>query len=204
MSIYDENEKDDYFEDTDVPEEKPKPEKKPRLKPDDPRYWEEPEDDFEHLRPSGRSYWKFWCVLAAVAIVVGIVWGGYVMTFSAYVVDATQYGYVESIDKRGDVIKTYEGVLLPYKNLMDTTRVYDGDFVFSSNNPSVAARLAEMQIANRPVRVTYKVYHTAMPWRGDSKIQVVSVDSVDERDILPPDRQPARVTETVNEPAAKK
>ena len=43
-----------------------------------------------------------------------------------------------------------------------------------------------------------------MPWRGDSKIQVVSVDSVDERDILPPDRQPARVTETVNEPAAKK
>ena len=95
MSIYDENEKVDYFEDTDVPEEKPKPEKKPRLKPDDPRYWEEPEDDFEHLRPSGRSHWKFWCVLAAVAIVVGIVWGGYVMTFSAYVVDATQYGYVE-------------------------------------------------------------------------------------------------------------
>lgn len=33
MSIYDENEKVDYFEDTDVPEEKPKPEKKPRLKP---------------------------------------------------------------------------------------------------------------------------------------------------------------------------
>ena len=105
-------------------------------------------------------------------------------------------GYVEQIEKRGDIIQTYEGVLLPYKNLMDSTRVYEGDFIFSTNDPAVAARLKEMQFANLPVRVIYSVYHTAMPWRGDRKIIITRVDSVNERDILPPDRQPEYLKES--------
>lgn len=195
MSLYDESEKNDFFEDTDVPEQKPKPEKKPRLTPDDPRYWDEPEDEFEHLRPSPRSRRKLLVWIAVCAVVTGILWGGYLRMFHPYVTEATQYGYIESLQKRGELFKTYEGVLLPYKNLMDTTRVYDGDFIFSSNNPSVAARLAEMQGANLPVRVTYRVYHMPMPWRGESEVMVTAVDSVNERDILPPDRRPARVAQ---------
>lgn len=191
MSIFDENEKNDFFEDTSEIPEKKKEVKKPALRPDDPRYWEEPEDEFEHLRPSPRSHWKFWCILLGAAIVIGILWSGYVKIFQPRIVDATQYGYVESIEKNLDGLSSFEGVLLPYKNLMDSTRVYEGDFVFSVKNASVAARLKEMQFANRPVRVGYNVYRSAMPWRGKSRIMVVSVDSVDERDILPPDRQPA-------------
>lgn len=189
MNIYDDNEKDDFFENSDISEKKEEP-KKPVYTPDDPRYWEEPEDEFEHLRPAPGSRWKLWAWIAGVAIITGILWGGYIRLFNPYVQQASQYGYIEAIEKRGDIFQTYEGILLPYKNLMDTTRVYEGDFIFSTSNPAVAAELKEMQYANRPIRVIYSVYHTAMPWRGDTKIIVTRVDSVNERDILPPDRQP--------------
>lgn len=194
MNFYDDkdDEKNDFFEDTEIPEKRVEP-KKPTYTPDDPRYWEEPEDEFEHLRPSRDTNWRLWAWVAAGGLVAGLLWALYIMLFSPYIENAAQYGYVESIDKRGNVLQTYEGVILPYKNLMDTTRVYDGDFVFSTNDPAVAARLREMQFSNRPLRVIYSVYHTAMPWRGDSKYIVTRVDSVNERDILPPDRQPDKL-----------
>lgn len=189
MGLYDESDKNDYFESSDIVE-KPKEPKKPKLTPDDPRYWEEPEDEFEHLKPSRRTLWRVWVWAGLCAVIIGIIWACYIRYFKAYVSDATQYGYVEQIARHGDMIHTYEGVLLPYKNLMDTTRVYEGDMVFSTSKAEIAAELKKMQFANKPVRVTYNVYHTTLPWRGRSKIIVTAVDSVNERDILPPDRQP--------------
>ena len=86
--------------------------------------------------------------------------------FSPYVEDATQYGYVEHIEKRGTVFKTYEGVLLPYKELHDTTRIYSRDFIFTAADKQVALRLKRAQLDARPVRVTYRQYHATLPWRG--------------------------------------
>lgn len=199
MSLYDENEKNDFFEDTDIPEKPAKQPKKPALTPDDPRYWDEPEDEFEHLKPSPRTHWKFWLALVGTAIVIGILWGIYNRLFTPRIEDATQYGYIESLEKHNGLFDTFEGVILPYKNLMDTTRVYEGDFVFSTHDPAVAALLKKMQFANKPVRVSYSVYHTVMPWRGESKVVVVQADSVDERNILPPDRQPETIKQSANE-----
>ena len=179
-----ENERNDYFENSEEPERHEEP-KRPKLSPEDPRYWDEPEDDFEHLRPSPRSKIKIWFWLIVTALIIGVAWGVYIRYFHAYISDATQYGYVEQLMRHGDLVSTYEGVLLPYKNLMDTTRVYEGDFEFSTRNDEVAALLKKMQFANRPVRVTYSVYHTRVPWRGNSKITVTAVDSVREEDILP-------------------
>lgn len=192
MGLYDESNKNDYFENSDAPEKVKEP-KKPKLNPEDPLYWEEPEGDFDHLIPSKGSRMRLWIWVAAAAVVIGILWGCYIRYFRAYMTDATQYGYIEQIAPQGNVVNTYEGVLLPYKNLMDSTRVYDGDFIFSTTDADVAAELKKMQFANRPVRVTYKVYHTSVPWRGNSKIIVTAVDSVSEKDILPPDRQPETV-----------
>ena len=181
-------EKNDYFESSAEEPEKPKEPKKPRLTPDDPRYWDEPESEYEHLRPSPRSRVRLWFWLILTALVIGVAWGVYLRYFHAYISEATQYGYVEQLERHGNVLSTYEGVLLPYKSLMDTTRTYEGDMAFSTRSPEVAARLKKMQFANNPVRITYEVYHTTVPWRGKSRIVVTAVDSVGERDILPPDR----------------
>ena len=96
-------------------------------------------------------------------------------------------GYVESIERRGTVFKTYEGVLLPYKELLDTTRVYRRDFIFTAADEKGAVALKRAMYLGRPVRVSYKQYHAIVPWRGSSKIVVTAVDSVDPNTILPPE-----------------
>lgn len=185
---FEEDDKNDFWDGEYNPEEikKPKEPKRPVLKPDDPRYWEEPESEFEHLR-GGDS--RLWWWVAAAGLIVGLLISAWVYFFTPYAVNAVQYGYVEGIESRGVIFQSYEGVLLPYKNLMDTTRVYEGDFVFSSVDTDAAVMLRRMQYANRPVRVEYRKYRSVLPWRGDTKYLVVRVDSVDPRNILPPDRQ---------------
>lgn len=185
----DDNEK-DYFEDDIVPEEpkKPKEPKKPALKPEDPRYWDEPEPEFEHLRPERPT--RIWLWVALCGVIVGILYAGWFYVAAPYSTNAVTYGYIEAIEEHGAVFKTYEGVLLPYKNLMDTTRVYEGDFVFSSRNDTAAVFLRKMQFRNRPVRLEYRKYRTAVPWRGETRYLVVKADTVDPSLILPPDRQP--------------
>lgn len=177
----------DYFDGPDLPEQKKEP-KPPVYTPDDPRYWEQDESEFEHLRP-GRRY-MLWVWVAAAGVALGLILTVYFRWFSPYVEGATQYGYVESLERRGTIFDTYEGVLLPYKDLMDTTRSYGGDFVFTCANGDVAVKLRRMQYANLPVRVVYRRYHATLPWRGDSRIIVERVDSVDPSRILPPEFTP--------------
>lgn len=180
----DEQEKNDYFESSEEPVKKPEEPKKPSYAPDDPAYWEE-ESEWEHLKPRRRS--RLWLWLVGVVVIVGLTIACWLRYFSPYVDDATQFGYVENIEKRGTVFKTYEGVLIPYKELMDTTRIYSRDFIFTAKNDSLAAMLKRAQFASRPVRVGYKKYHATVPWRGASKIIVTSVDSANPNRILPPE-----------------
>ncbi len=187
FNIEEDNEKSDYFDGPDIPAEEPKPEK-PEFEPDDPRYWEQPESEFEHLKPPRTGALRLWIAGGFALILLLIL--VYFRYFSPYIEEATQYGYVEKIDREGHIFKTYEGVLLPYKSLMDTTRVYEGDFRFATPSGELATKLRRMQYGNLPVRVVYKVYHARVPWRGNSRIILERVDSVDPTLILPPDRRP--------------
>lgn len=180
------NQKDDFFDGPDVPE----PEKKikaPVYSPDDPRYWDQDEPEFEHLKPRKKNLIWWW--LAAFAVICGIAIAVYLRYFSPYEEEVVAYGYVEDVRKQGTIFKTYEGVILPYKELMDTSRLYKNDIKFSTNDKT-AAMLKRMQYDNRPVMVTYKRYHATLPWRGASPIIVVKADSVNPRNILPPEYQP--------------
>ena len=179
------NEAEDYFENTPEVEPVKKEPKQPEYKPDDPAYWEQEDSDWKHLwHGSKRRIWIWGGVCLVVLILVTAFWLRY---FSPYVEDATQYGYVESIERRGNIFQTYEGVLIPYKELFDTTRIYRRDFMFTAADSKTATRLKEMMFAARPVRVTYKQYHAVVPWRGSSKIIITRVDSVSPDSILPPD-----------------
>lgn len=178
-----ENEDLDFFDGPEIPEEPVEP-KKPAPEPDNPDYWED-ESEWEHLRPVGRWRLRLFASLGLALFVLAVtlvLW-----MFSPYVTEATQYGYVEHIEYRGNILKTYEGELIPYKEIHDTTRVMTRPFLFSTSNSKVATMLKRMQLAGRPVRVEYKVYRSLMPWRGDTKTILVSADSVDPATILPPE-----------------
>lgn len=183
-------EKGDFFDNENTSAPAPKEEKKPNYKPDDPAYWEEEESDWEHLKP--RTRFPFWFWVACAGVVIGLIIAGWLRYFSPYVEDATQYGYVENIERRGTIFKTYEGTLIPYKELMDTTRLYSRDFVFSVGDNKAAASLRQAQYDARPVRVSYKKYHATVPWRGASKIIITDVDSISPDKILPPEFAPRR------------
>lgn len=183
-----EEEKEDYFDKIYEEPEKPKEPKKPALKPDDPKYWEEEESQWEHLKPRRRR--ALWLCVAAVGVIAGLLYAGWLRYFSPFVSEAHIVGYVEDIHRQGDIFKTYEGILLPYKELNDTTRTYTRDFGFTAADSHIAAQLKRMYYDNQPVRVEYKVYHTTLPWRGDSRVIVTAVDSVDVSKILPPEFAP--------------
>lgn len=184
----DEKDGNDFFESDAQPEPPVKEPKKPTYKPDDPAYWEEEESEWEHLRP--RPSIAPWLWAAGAVIVVALFVALWMRFFSPYVEEATQFGYVESIEKRGTFFKTYEGVLIPYKELMDTTRIYRRDFVFTAENESIAIMLKKAQIDARPIRVGYSRFHATVPWRGASKTVINSVDSADPAKILPPEFTP--------------
>lgn len=178
----------DYFDST-GPEEQEKEPKKPTYHPEDPDYWEEEESEWEHLKPRTRIPY-FWLWIITGFVVIGLMIACWLRFLSPYIDEATQYGYVEHIEKRGTVFPTYEGVLIPYKELMDTTRIYSRDFVFSVENDKTAAFLKRAQLKAQPVMVTYKKYHATVPWRGASKIIVTQADTVDPSKILPPEFAP--------------
>lgn len=184
-------EKEDFFEQT--PEEKPKKEKKPkqpRLKPDDPRYYDREDGRWDHLTPSPyRRGPILWIVGIAVVAMVLLIWA-YKYFFTPVIDEAVQYGYVENVQKEGTFFHSYEGVILPYKELMDTLRPYEGDFVFSTNDEKVAVALKRQQGKGAPVKVEYQIYRHKFPWRGKTNVIVTRVDSVNPEIILPPDRHP--------------
>lgn len=177
------NDKDDFFDGPDIPETPPQP-KKPVYSSDDPAYWDEDESQWEHLRP--RSRWRSWLWLGLALAVVCLTLCAWLWLFSPCVDQTSQCGYVESAARKGSVFKTYEGVLIPYKEITDTSRTYTGDFVFSTTDRELFRSLRRAQRDGRPVRVEYKVFHAPLPWRGESAVIVTAVDSVDPATILPP------------------
>ncbi|MDE6578220.1 MAG: hypothetical protein K2K58_08630, partial [Muribaculaceae bacterium] len=106
----DERSGNDFFESDEQPQQPAKEVKKPAFKPDDPAYWEEEEGEWEHLRPGSSVKMWMWC--GAAVVTVGLFIACWLRYFSPYVDDATQFGYVENIERRGSVFKTYEGVLI--------------------------------------------------------------------------------------------
>lgn len=183
------DEEDDFFNNDEEEVKNPRPVKRQRLDPENPDYWEQPESEFDHLIPNEGSRSKLWLFLGGLILILLLFC--YFRYFRPCVEEATQYGYVENIERDGLLFKTYEGILLPYKDLMDTTRIYTRDFVFTAE-PECAAQLRRMQYSNLPVRVIYRKYYGTLPWRGNSKIIVEKVDSVDPAKILPPEFAPKR------------
>lgn len=182
-----EEERTDFFEDEAKPEE-PKPKKKPALKPDDPEYWQQEESQWEHLKPRRRTAWRIYLIVALLIVVFIIAFR--LRYFSPYIENADEYGYIERLDERGTIFKTFEGVLIPYRELHDTTRIYSRDFIFSITDRDLAIKMKKLERLHKPVRVGYKQYHATVPWRGSSKIVVTEVDTVDARTILPPEFRP--------------
>lgn len=177
---------DDFFNnDVDpdpIPKSKPKPVK---LDPEDPDYWMDEESDMAHIMPKPKKAWKWW--FAGAVGVLLVILGVWIWFFRPFVDGAVKYGYIKSMERRGSFVKTFEGVLIPYRELGDTTPTYFEEIRFSVDGDSLAARMKEMMLECIPVKLEYESYHTPLFWKGAETMIITKADSADVEKILPPE-----------------
>ncbi|MDE6562026.1 MAG: hypothetical protein K2K75_11650 [Muribaculaceae bacterium] len=180
-----EDEDNDFFDSDDepAPVKKPKP---PKLDPEDPDYWiEEEESPLSSIIHKPRNGWKWW--LAGALTLLGMLIFAWVWFLRPYTDSAVKYGYIRNMERRGSIIKTFEGTMIPYKELGDPDPLYFNDVRFSVASDSLAAVMKRMMLGCVPVRVEYEMYHTALPWKGEEKMIIIKADTADPKKILPPE-----------------
>lgn len=182
----DEEEEGDFYDSDVEPEPEPirKP-KVPKLDPEDPDYWIEEESAISSILPKTRKKWKWW--LAAIIMLLVAITGIWIWFFRPYVDDAVKYGYIKNMERRGALIKTFEGSMIPYKEIGDPNPLQFEEVSFSVQSDSLAALMKRMMLDCMPVRLEYEVYHSSLPWKGESKMIIIKADQADPNKILPPE-----------------
>lgn len=175
----------DYY-DSDAPEPVvvPKP-KTPRLDPEDPDYWMEEESTIDRIIPRTSNKWKWW--LGAVVILIASICVAWALFMRPYVDGATKYGYIKSMERRGSLMKTFEGVMIPYKELGDPNPLRFEELRFSVESDSLATLMKRMMLDCVPVRVEYESYRMPQFWKGEATVIIVKADTADPKKILPPE-----------------
>ncbi|MDE5849889.1 MAG: hypothetical protein K2H38_07085 [Muribaculaceae bacterium] len=175
----------DYF-DSDADTEPKKKPKAPKLDPEDPDYWiEEDESPLSGIMPGPTGKWK-WQLGVVIAGLILIIWG-WIWFFRPYSDNAVKYGYITEMERRGSLFKTFEGTMIPYKQLGDPDPLYFQPQRFSVMTDSLAAVMKRMMLGCVPVRVEYETYHTPLPWKGEERMVIIKADSADPGKILPPE-----------------
>ncbi len=174
----------DYFDSDDEPAPVKKP-KLPKLDPEDPDYWIEEESPLDGIIHKPGNLWKWWLGGAITLLVILIFC--WVWFFRPYVDNAVKYGYVINMERRGSVMKTFEGTMIPYKELGDPNPLHFEKVKFSVENDSLAAVMKRMMLGCVPMRVEYKMYRAPLLWKGEEKMIIIKADTADLRKIYPPE-----------------
>ena len=181
----DDREDSDYFDCDDGPAPANKP-KTPKLDPEDPDYWiEEDESPISSFIQKTNMKWKWWLALSLTLIVGMLV--GWICFLRPHTDQAVKYGYIINMERRGSLIKTFEGTMIPYKELGSPHPLQFHKVGFSVESDSLAAVMKRMMLRCVPVRVEYKEYRLPLMWKGENTMVIIKADSIDPRKILPPE-----------------
>lgn len=175
----------DYY-DSDEDPEPPKKSKTPKLDPEDPDYWiDEDESPLSGIISGPTRKWK-WQLASVTGLLVLILWS-WLWFFRPYSDNAVKYGYIAEMERRGSLFKTFEGTIIPYKQVGDPDPLYFQPIRFSVQTDSLAAVMKRMMLGCVPVRVEYETYHAPLPWKGEEPMVVIKADTADVSKILPPE-----------------
>ena len=86
-------------------------------------------------------------------------------------------GRIADVSLRGSIFKTYEGKLLSY-DVVSEGNVREKEFEFTVGDDSLAHTLGTLKQTPIAVQLNYKEYKSSVPWRGETKYIVTSVDTV--------------------------
>lgn len=126
-----------------------------------------------------------WIVLSVLLLIVGI--GLYYVTFG-YFSDGTRVGSLVKLSRRGYVFKTFEGQL-QVGGMTDGTGSFSSstwDFSVDDDNQPVVNLLNEAMKTGQRVSLHYEEKFFQLPWNGDTKYFVVSVELIPAPVVQPP------------------
>lgn len=125
--------------------------------------------------PRKKSRLKGCLIWLLVAVVVTLAILFYLRYLNPYVTDARDRVYIERVEKRGILFKTYE-VQAVRPDALNDSKVYSPAESFSVANDSLALRLQDMQNTGRIVTITYERFYGILPWRGASHNVITAID----------------------------
>ena len=111
-------------------------------------------------------------VLVAVLAVAGWFWATYLHPYKI----AQNTGRLVEMSCQGVIFKTYEGKMISEKFIADTLHYYQSDFLFTVKNDSVASQVKALCGSGKKVTLNYEEYNGRLPWRGETKCFVTSVE----------------------------
>ncbi|MFN4144203.1 MAG: hypothetical protein ACK4GN_00140 [Runella sp.] len=136
-----------------------------------------------------------WIFLLVFLLILGAV--GYYFSFGAYS-DGTRVGSLVKLSRRGYIFKTYEGQLM-VGGMSDGTGTFNSttwDFSVHDSNKTAIEALELSQRTGQRVSVHYEEKFFQLPWNGDTKYFVVSVELIPVLTPRPVIPAPAPTSET--------
>lgn len=121
---------------------------------------------------AARSFKKFLGIFFTIIIVggLGFLYFWYYIPFSDAGVKA---GILNNVKHKGVIFKTYEGELIQSGFRPGQQGLQSNEFNFSIEDKELAIKL--MSMSGQQVKLHYKEYYGALPWRGYSKFIVDSI-----------------------------
>ncbi|MDH6355375.1 hypothetical protein M2132_001716 [Dysgonomonas sp. PH5-45] len=126
---------------------------------------------------------KIFITILAVVLLLGAGFF-YFWFYVPYGDGSIKAGRLNNVQHQGYIFKTYEGKLIQSGlKSVEVGKIQSNEFSFSIENEALAKRL--MTLAGEEVKLHYKEYYGALPWRGYTKYIVDSLVYVEPRNNAP-------------------
>lgn len=121
-----------------------------------------------------KKFKKILKITLLVIIIGGLIFG-YIWFYVPFSDSGVKAGTLNNIKHKGIIFKTYEGELIQtgFGTNVKQGTIQSNEFQFSVANKDVAQKLMDM--SGQQVKLHYKEYFGALPWRGYSKFVVDSI-----------------------------
>ena len=110
-------------------------------------------------------------------IIVGLLIFGYIWYYVPYSDSGVKAGILNNVKHKGIIFKTYEGELIQSGFRPGQQGLQSNEFQFSVDDKELAIKL--MSMSGQQVKLHYKEYFGALPWRGYTKFIVDSIVAVE-------------------------
>ena len=125
------------------------------------------------------SSWKKTVGKIFIVLIILVIGGGIAYFYFPYANSSVKAGQLNYVMHKGIIFKTYEGKLIQTGIKTGTTGgLQSNEFEFSIENKELAKQL--MNLTGQNVKLHYKEYFGALPWRGYTRFIVYSIVAIEE------------------------